>query len=150
MRKTLILIIFIWTSLLSKSQSKLDSILNEVEKENKEIFFSRIYSIKNTASNIKYKTYQNQGANNSTYLILKSDSSFVYYTVYEVGFDLSLGKWTEFKHGKILLNWDRKKTIDATKDKNQYQKYFAYSSPLPLSITNWIVKRNGEKLEPFK
>ncbi|PZP42428.1 MAG: hypothetical protein DI598_16955 [Pseudopedobacter saltans] len=138
------------TSVLSKSQSKLDSILSEAEKKSKEVFLSKVYTIKDSSSSVNERTYENQGMYSSTYLILKSDSSFVYYSVYEVGFDLSFGKWIQIKSDTILLNWDKKKTLDATKDKSQYHQYFAFSFPLPVSINNWAVKKIGRKLEPVK
>lgn len=87
--------------------------------------------------------YESQGMYHSTYFLLNSDSTFVYYNVFEVGFDLTMGKYTK-EENTISFNWDSLKTLQAVVDTSIYKKYFQYGIPRPLKIVNEQYKlQNG-------
>lgn len=72
--------------------------------------------------------YENQGRYHSTHLFLHKDSSFLFYSVYEVGYILSLGSYSKDEQ-LIILNWNQKKTFEAISDTTIYHKYFKHSTP---------------------
>ena len=135
------------------AQIKLDSLWNDIENQDKEIFNSRKYTFtskKNDISLSASKIYESQGMFHSTYIILNPDSTYIYYSVFEVGFDLTFGKWSSLRNDTLILNWDRQKTLDNIKDEKIYKKYFEHSFPTAVPMTNWRIRRIGENLEPVK
>ena len=79
--------------------------------------------------------YENQGRYHSAYFHLQSDSSFVYYRVFEGGYSMTLGKYTT-SNGVTRFTWDSLKTMQAVKDKAIYGKYYKYGSPSPRIMEN--------------
>lgn len=90
--------------------------------------------------------FENQGMYHSTYLILENDSSFVYYSVFEVGFDLAFGEYTS-TNDTLTFNWDQQQTLNAVTDSSIYQKYFKYSTPRPYKVENVRFIRTDKKLK---
>ncbi len=153
MRKPLLQIVFLFTAFISNAQSALDSVLMDIEPLKKEVFNSRVYSITNnkkSKASPGSKTYQSHGMYHSTYLILNPDSTYVYYSIYEVGFDLSYGKWSRLNVDTFLLNWDRLKTFNCIKNEKEYKKFFDYSIPNPVQMTNWGIRKTSNKIQPLK
>ncbi len=93
--------------------------------------------------------YQNQGMYHSSYYHLNKDSSFVYYSVFEGGYNMTFGNWTGFQN-KITLTWDSLKTFSAVKDTGIYKKYYRYSRPNPFKISNKKFTINDSCLIPVK
>lgn len=85
----------------------------------------------------------------STYLTLDSDTSFVYYSVYEVGYDLTIGKYYQ-TDSTIFLMWDSLITNIAVRDSAIYMKYFRYSRPFPYKIDSIKYKIEDDMLELVK
>lgn len=81
----------------------------------------------------KPTTYEYQWKFGSTYIILNSDSTFIYYSVFEVGYDLTLGTFKK-KKNTLILNWDENITLEAISDKDIYGKYFEHSKPNAFQI----------------
>ena len=153
MKELLIIVVFFTAPFLIKAQSKSDSILIDIESQNKEVFNSRVYTLSNKeASNFSpgSKEYESQGTRHSAYIIFNPDSTYVYYSVFEVGFDVAVGKWSQLDSAVLILNLDKEKTLDYTNDEKKYKKYFKYSSPNMVPMTNWLVRRTANKLEPIK
>ena len=84
--------------------------------------------------------FESQGLLHSSYLFLNDDNSFVYYSIFEVGYDLTIGNYN-LNNDIITLNWDSLKTYNAVKDPNYYKKYSKYSTPLPFKINNIRYKK---------
>lgn len=89
--------------------------------------------------------YESQGMYHSTHLYLYQDSSFVFYSVYEVGYKFSLGKYVKDK-GKVILNWNREETMKAVSDTSVYYKYYRYSTPYPIQLENIIYEIKKDSL----
>ncbi|MCH7535463.1 MAG: hypothetical protein IH948_06905 [Bacteroidetes bacterium] len=79
--------------------------------------------------------YENQGANHSTYMILKDDVSFVYYTINNDDFELTLGDYTR-ENDTITFNWNEEQTTNAVQDANIYYFYYMHGVPKPSPIIN--------------
>ena len=151
-RKVSLNIIFILISLFAKSQVNLDSLLNEEEKIQKELFNSFTFSLSESnqiITSINSKTYENKGLNHSTFLILNADSTFIYYSIYKLGFDLSVGQWTKINTDTLTLNWDCQKTADFIKDANK-RKIFYFDITGIVPMTNWLIEILKSKLVPLK
>ncbi len=151
MKRVIFLLSLILTSTYSNSQTNIDSLLSDVEKYQHEIFNSRTFTLTNTKTYDiakAFKVFENQGMYNSTYLILNDDSTYIYYSVYEVGFDLTTGKWTRFNSDTFTLNWDEAKTLNYVNDEKIYKKFFQYGSPTFAPMISWLIKISGDKIEP--
>ena len=154
MVKYLILIVFVALTFSTTAQVNTDSLFLDNETQDKEIFNSRIYTVTNKKKDSALpnsKVYESQGIFHSTYLILSQDSTYVYYSLFEVGFHLTFGKWSQLNNDTLLLNWDKQKTLKSNKDEQIYETYSKHSSsPTAMPMTNWLIRRIGEKLEPIR
>jgi hypothetical protein len=94
----------------------------------------------------KENTYESQGTYHSAYFIINPDSSFVYYSVFEVGYHLSLGNYLTYGD-TIIFNTDLNKTSTAVKDSGIYNQYFKHSYPSPYLIENekYLINENEMK-----
>lgn len=90
--------------------------------------------------------FENQGRWHSSYIILHSDSTFVYYSVFEGGYDLTLGNWRMNGQKNLVLNWDSAKTRQAVSDKAVYGQYFKYSRPSPHPIPGSLCAMYADSL----
>ena len=100
------------------------------------------------AKNSKTVTFENQGNSHSTYFAINNDSTFIFLSIYEPGEFLTTGKWTKPNDTTFTFNWDKNKTLAICKDKKIYHKYYKYSMPLPLKITDWTFIRRDSVLSP--
>jgi hypothetical protein len=106
---------------------------------------------KSWAKNTKTITFENQGEHNSTYLAINNDSTFIFLSIYEPGEFLTTGSWTKLNDTTYNFNWSKSKSLMICSDSNIYKKYYKYSFPLPLKITNWIfIKRDLQLLPTVK
>lgn len=152
MRQPVLLFILILTGFHSNAQATIDSALAELETVEHKIFASRVYSLASKKKHIEpaSMTFESQGMFHSTYLILNNDSSYVYYSVYEVGFVLAAGTWSRYKIDTFMLNWERTKTFNYIKDEKIYKRYFQYGRPSFVPMTNWLIKKSGRTIMPIK
>jgi hypothetical protein len=153
MRNVLIILLFIINPLFLEAQNKLDSLYREVESRGKEIFYSKTYFLTNKrvgGAPPESKVYESQGMFHSTYIIFNQDSTFIYYNVFEVGFDLTFGKWLQLNGDTLSLTWNRQETLDIINDKMKYKKYFEYSMPSPIPMRNWVIRRTFDRIIPVK
>jgi hypothetical protein len=151
MKKSIITFILTVISLQVMPQSE-DLVRKYNEVPRKRVFSSRIYTVTNRKENVTPEnsiTYESQGEYHSTYLTLNPDSTYVYYSVFEVGYSLATGKWTEV-NDTILFNWNKQKTTDIIKNKEEYEKYYKYSTPRAVPMNNWMVVKADDKLIPVK
>lgn len=89
--------------------------------------------------------YESQGMYHSAYLILNTDSSFVYYKVYEVGFNFCVGNYKNLQ-GELVFNWDSIKTLNAVNDTAIYRQYSRYRRPRAGKITGVRYVPKGDTL----
>ena len=89
--------------------------------------------------------FENQGRYNSTYLLLNTDSTFTYYSVFEAGYFLTMGKYF-CKGNTYQLDWDSVKTLKAVNNQRIYKKFFKYESPVYFKIVNVQYQRNADSL----
>ena len=100
------------------------------------------------AKNSRTKTFENQGYMHSIYIALKSDSTFVFLSIYEPGEFLSVGRWTKKNDTTFILTWDEVKSMNICRDSKVYQKYYKYGWPLPMKIENWVFLKKNNNLMP--
>ncbi|UAY50989.1 hypothetical protein [Ferruginibacter albus] len=100
-------------------------------KYNKEAMSSMPFYLKVTKEALN--NFESQGNYHSAHLLLTAHNSFVYYKIYEVGYDLSTGNYT-LKNGILTLRWNKKNTLNAVADSDFYKHYFAYDTPTPFKI----------------
>lgn len=93
--------------------------------------------------------YENQGMYHSTYFIIKPNNSFVYYSIFEVGYDLSFGNY-KLQSDTIIFNTDWDATAVAVKDSSIYNQYFKHSFPRPYLISNEKYLIGEEKIKRIK
>lgn len=88
--------------------------------------------------------YQDQGMHHSAYISLGDSGRFTYWSVYEVGFDISLGQFST-SHDTMTLNWDSLATHQAVHDTRFYLALFAHSRPKPFKIdqVKYMVERRS-------
>jgi hypothetical protein len=152
MKQFAISIFFILLSFFSNSQNKTDSLWKVMEAEDKGVFTTKTFVFKNKKANFipaSSKVYESQGLYHSTYLILNKDSTYLYYSVFEVGFDLTIGKWKIKGSDTIILNWDRQKTLNCLKDKKCYEKYSISPFPNATPMNNWLIVMTDKILKPI-
>ena len=94
------------------------------------------------------KTFENQGNMHSTYIVLNSDSTFSFLSIYEPGEFLSVGRWVRGNDTTFILTWDRVKSISICNNPKVYKTYYKYSRPKPMKISNWIFIKRNNKLIP--
>lgn len=80
--------------------------------------------------------YENQGNYHTSHIYLYPDSTFAYYSVFEGGYDLTLGNYRQNGLNRVVLNWDQQKTEQAVKDKAVYGKYYRYCWPGSYPVIN--------------
>lgn len=144
--------LFVLTGSKAMAQLNVDSLLLEVEANQHEVFNLHTYTLTNKKEKLaskKAKVFESQGLYHSTYLILNDDSTYVYYSVYEIGFDVTVGNWSQYKSDTLRLNWNKEKTFKYINNKKKYKRYFQYGTPLFTPMTNWLVKKYSDKLEPI-
>ena len=99
------------------------------------------------AANSQTLTYQNQGDNHSIYLAVNDDSTFVFFSVFEVGYFLTVGRYSVIQTRVYQFHWDKEKSLSICRDKKLYSRYFQYSTPAPLKISDWrFIKSKGALL----
>lgn len=88
--------------------------------------------------------YQDQGMHHSAYISLGDSGRFTYWSVYEVGFDISLGQFST-SHDTMTLSWDSLATHQAVLDTSFYRALFAHSSPKPFKVdrVKYLVERRS-------
>lgn len=152
MWKHLLQIVLVIVPFRMQTQINIDSLRHDIETHDKKVFNSRIYTLTSKKYNTDLsdsKVYESQGLFHSAYILLNSDSTYVYYTVFEVGFKLSFGKWSVYSNDTLTLNWDKQMTLTNIKDEKIYRKYFEYSFPTAVPMTNWRIRRTKKGLEPI-
>ncbi|MCB9182890.1 MAG: hypothetical protein H6591_03155 [Flavobacteriales bacterium] len=77
--------------------------------------------------------FESQGMYHSAYLILDGTGRFMYYTVYEVGYDIAVGLYARSGDTLTLIG-DSARTFEAVKDTGFYKALFAYSIPDPCRV----------------
>jgi hypothetical protein len=135
---------------------KLDSILTEYAKDRS--YDTLTYTLGKTPNwfrNLKAQTFTNNFSHSTIhsvnhYLALNDDFTFVFLVFYEPGIDMTIGKWKIEKDSLLVLNWNKKKTIEAFKDKKKWKKYATTFSGMPLKISNWIFTSRNNVLIPIK
>lgn len=143
MKKILLLIlIFTQSFVFAQNEKKTDSHLSVLPKNNYDRFKQKTFkkSKKLELSNEKSIEFESQGEYHSTYLILYDNKDFVYYSVFEGGFDVCFGKWEKSNDKEIILNWDKEKTLQNIKNKSIIDKMFKYSFPSPIKMESWMFK----------
>jgi len=100
------------------------------------------------AKNSKTKTFENQGMYHSTYLALNNDSSFIFFSIYEVGESLTTGKWEKITDSTYRFQWNKNKSIDLCKQEFRLKKYYRYGFPKPYKIESWVFTMHKTKLTP--
>jgi hypothetical protein len=151
MGKVLIILLFISNPAFLEAQNHLDSLFGDIESWEREVFNSRTYFLTNKGvggAPPGSKVYQSQGMLHSTYIILNQDSTYIYYDVFEAGFNLTFGKWKQLNGDTLSLTWDRQETLDIISNKKKYKKYFEYSMPSPIPMRNWLIRRMFDKIIP--
>ena len=123
------------------AQNKLDSIFSVQEEYRYEHFKNEKFKLseKLELSNEFSKEYESQAEYYSTYIILYENSEYIYYSIFEGGFNVSFGTWKKLNDKQISLSWDKEKTILNYRDKDLISKIYKYSYPTPLKMTNWVL-----------
>jgi hypothetical protein len=150
--KSTFLLSFLFVSCTTNAQHS-DSVFSSSDSEATHHYNQFSYSLtknKTWALSKKTLTYENQGLYHSTYLALNDDSTFVFYSIFEVGYYLSTGNWKIENKNRLKLSWDKLQTTKSCNDENIYRKYSEYHYPMALPINDWnfIIKKG--KLKPVQ
>jgi hypothetical protein len=86
---------------------------------------------------------------NSSGLELHADSSFVYYYVSDIAYEVSAGKYS-MADNVITLNWDSLKTENTAIEPDFYREYFKSKKPTPFKIQNVKYILMDNELIPYR
>ncbi|GAB2833082.1 hypothetical protein GCM10027043_38790 [Ferruginibacter profundus] len=104
---------------------------------------------KTTWSNNKNAVvFENQQRFSSNYFEIKEDSTFIFFSVYEVGYLLTTGNWQKLDDSTYRLDWNKERSIALCRNEKKYKKYFVHSFPMPLPIDNYKFIKRGDLLIP--
>ena len=93
--------------------------------------------------------YIQQGPYHLSEMQFFSDSSFVYYFVSNLRYNITFGRYTQFDN-LITLRWDSAATVLLAADSSNYKKYFKFKFPTPFKIEDKIYLIKSNSLENLK
>lgn len=112
--------------------------------------YSHSRNIYNVLTNDNNNVYKNTSTYRTSILKLNDDSTFLYYDISKVAFDVSTGKYT-LEYDLLTLNWDSVKTHAlAEKEPEEYKEQFMFKKPSPLKIEKVVFVKQKDRFTPYR
>lgn len=112
--------------------------------------YSHNRNINNVLTRDKNNVYKNTSAYRSSILKLNDDSTFIYYDISKVAFDVSTGKYT-LEDDLLTLNWDSLKTYALIeKEPQEYTEQVMFKKPRPFKIEKTVFVKQKDRFTPYR